>query len=208
MSQNEERMKAMELADMPLLADHYRKLSDRENSGGATAMATSGGGGKGGRPDINPNTNEGAEALAMAQQQFNNDGSYGYYNNQGRYVPFIVDALDGGGMNTTDTYFKGAGPVSTLLNVAKVRPMGDAREKDASGNYLVPREQIGFRDVEDMRDRGGPQASGGKYEGAGQYSAMMNFLDELSGATVPEREEYVYDEYGNFVPRKMTLLGG
>ena len=95
----------------------------------------------------------------MAQQQFNNDGSYGYYNNQGRYVPFIVDAFDGGGMNTTDTYFKGAGPVSTLLNVAKVRPMGDV-EKDASGNYLVPREQIGFRDVEDMRDRGGPQASG------------------------------------------------
>ena len=86
--------------------------------------------------------------------------------------------------------------------------MGDAREKDASGNYLVPREQIGFRDVEDMRDRGGPQASGGQYEGAGQYSAMMNFIDELSGATVPEREEYVYDEYGNFVPRKMTLLGG
>ena len=48
MSQNEERRKAMELADMPLLADHYQKLSDRENSGGATAMATSGGGGKGG----------------------------------------------------------------------------------------------------------------------------------------------------------------
>ena len=56
------------------------------------------GGGKGGRPDINPNTNEGAEALAMAQQQFNNDGSYGYYNNQGRYVPFLVDAFDGGGI--------------------------------------------------------------------------------------------------------------
>ena len=59
-----------------------------------------------------------------------------------------------------------------------------------------------------MRDRGGPQASGGKFQGAGSYSGMMNFLDELSGATVPEREEYVYDQYGNFVPRKVTLLGG
>ena len=199
MSQNEERMKAMQLADMPLLADHYRNLSDRENAGGSTAIATSGGGGKGGRPDINPNTNEGAEALAMAQQQFNNDGSYGYYNNQGKYVPFYVDALDGGGIDTNDTFFEGAGPISTLLNVAKIAPYGQSE---------TPREQIGFRDITDMRDRGGPQASGGKFQGAGSYSGMMNFLDELSGATVPEREEYVYDQYGNFVPRKVTLLGG
>ena len=144
----------------------------------------------------------------MAQQQFNNDGSYGYYNNQGRYVPFIVDAFDGGGMNTTDTYFKGAGPLSTALNVAKVRPAGPASEKDASGNFIVPREQIGFRDATDMTDRGGPQASGGQYEGAGTISTIFNMLDVLGGADIPERQEYVYDENGNFVPRKITLLGG
>jgi hypothetical protein len=199
MSQNEERMKAMQLADMPLLADHYQKLSDRENSGGATAMATSGGGGKGGRPDIDVRGESGQQHLAEMQAKFNNDGSYGYYNNQGGYVPFYVDAFDGGGMDTNNTFFEGAGPISTLLNVAKIAPYGQSE---------TPREQIGFRDITDMMDRGGPQASGGKFQGAGSYSGMMNFIDELSGATIPDREEYVYDENGNFVPRKITLLGG
>ena len=110
-------------------------------------------------------------------------------------------------MNTSGNYFKGAGPLSTALNVAKVRPAGPAREK-VNGEYVIPREQIGYRDSTDWTDRGGPQASGGKYEGGGQVSAIFNMIDTLGGATIPERMEYVYDKNGNFVPRAIKLLGG
>ncbi len=191
MSVNEERRKAMELADMPLLAEHYQKLSDAENrsSGSPTAVNNSGGGGKGGRPDINPNTNEGSEALAMAQAKFNNDGSYGYYNNQGQYVGFMEDAFNGGGMNTTDTFFAG-GPLSNALNVAKVRPMGMARERDAEGNFMVDRADIGYRDATDMTDGGGPQFSGGPKMGGGTVSAMANLIDFIGGVDQGERKRY------------------
>lgn len=176
------------------------------NAGAAAAqpVARSGGGGKGGRPSIDPRT-DANQAIIQASQ---NDNSYGYYTNMGRYVPFSVDIRDGGGMNTSGNFFKGAGPLSTALNVAKVRPAGPASETDASGNFIVPREQIGFRDTTDMADRGGPQASGGQYEGAGTISTIFNMLDVLGGADIPERQEYVYDENGNFIPRKITLLGG
>lgn len=191
MSTNEERRKAMELADMPILADHYQKLSDAENrsSGSPTAVNRSGGGGKGGRPDINPNTNEGAEALAMAQTQFNNDGRYGYYNNQGRYVGFLEDAFDGGGMNTTDTFFAG-GPLSNVLNVAKVRPAGMAREKDDQNQYIVPRADIGYRDGTDMTDGGGPQHYGGPKMGGGSLSVAANLMDFLGGVDQGQRKRY------------------
>lgn len=205
MATNEEKYETFKRMDMPLLANHHKKLMDRENrasgrSSGPTAVAGSGRGGKGARPDINPNTNEGSEALAMAQQQFNNDGSYGYYNNQGRYVPFSVDIRDGGGMNTSGNFFKGAGPLSTALNVAKVRPAGPAREM-RDGNYVIPREQIGFRDITDATDRGGPQASGGRYEGGGMVSSMFNLADDIGRATIPERQEYIYNDQGVFQPR-------
>ena len=214
MATNQEKYETFKRMDMPLLAKHHKMLMDRENrasgggsSGGPSAVTRSGGGGKGGKPSIDANTNEGAEALAMAQKQFNNDNSYGYYNNSGKYVPFHVDIRDGGGMNTSGNYFKGAGPLSTALNVAKVRPAGPASEK-VDGEYVIPREQIGYRDSTDWTDRGGPQASGGKYEGGGQVSAIFNMIDTLGGATIPERMEYVYDENGNFVPRAIKLLGG
>jgi len=169
----------------------------------ASPVTRSGGGGKGGKPSIDPRTEANQKIIRDSQ----NDGGYGYYTNMGRYVPFSVDIRDGGGMNTSGNFFKGAGPISTALNVAKVRPAGPASEK-IDGNYVIPREQIGFRDSADMGDRGGPQASGGQYEGAGTVSAIFNMLDVLGGATIPERQAYVYDENGNFVPRKMTLLGG
>ncbi len=169
----------------------------------AQPVSRSGGGGKGGKPSIDPRTEANQKIIRDSQ----NDGGYGYYTNMGRYVPFSVDIRDGGGMNTSGNFFKGAGPISTALNVAKVRPAGPASEK-IDGNYVIPREQIGFRDVADTADRGGPQASGGQYEGAGTVSAIFNMLDALGGATIPERQAYVYDENGNFVPRKVTLLGG
>ena len=187
------------------LARHNAILERHRNAGAvAQPVARSGGGGKGGKPAIDPRT-DANQAIIQASQ---NDNSYGYYTNMGRYVPFSVDIRDGGGMNTSGNFFKGAGPLSTALNVAKVRPAGPASEKDASGNFIVPREQIGFRDATDMTDRGGPQASGGQYEGAGTISTIFNMLDVLGGADIPERQEYVYDENGNFVPRKITLLGG
>ena len=190
------------------LARHNAILERHRNAGAiAQPVARSGGGGKGGNRDIDVRGESGQQHLKEMQSQYNTDNSYGYYNNVGQYVPFSVDIRDGGGMNTSGNFFKGAGPISTALNVAKVRPAGPAREK-INGEFVVPREQIGFRDSADMSDRGGPQASGGQYEGAGSVSAFFNLLDTLSGATIPERQAYVYDENGNFVPRTVTLLGG
>jgi hypothetical protein len=125
----------------------------------------------------------------MAQAQFNNDGNYGYYNNEGRYVSFMEDAFNGGGMNTTDTFFAG-GPLSNALNVAKVRPSGMARERDAEGNFMVDRADIGYRDATDMTDGGGPQFSGGPKMGGGTVSAMANLIDFLGGVDQGKRKRY------------------
>ena len=171
--------------------DFNEKFNRGRNIGASAAqpVSRSGGGGKGGRPDINPNTNEGSEALAMAQAKFNNDGNYGYYNNEGRYISFMEDAFNGGGMNTTDTFFAG-GPLSNALNVAKVRPMGMARERDAEGNFMVDRADIGYRDATDMTDGGGPQFSGGPKMGGGTVSAMANLIDFLGGVDQGKRKRY------------------
>ena len=171
--------------------DFNERFNRGRNIGASAAqpVSRSGGGGKGGRPDINPNTNEGSEALAMAQAQFNNDGNYGYYNNQGQYVGFMEDAFNGGGMNTTDTFFAG-GPLSNALNVAKVRPSGMARERDAEGNFMVDRADIGYRDATDMTDGGGPQFSGGPKMGGGTVSAMANLIDFLGCVDQGKRKRY------------------
>ena len=113
----------------------------------ASPVSRSAGGGKGGNPSIDPRTEANQKIIRDSQ----NDGGYGYYTNMGRYVPFSVDIRDGGGMNTSGNFFKGAGPISTALNVAKVRPAGPASEM-IDGNYVIPREQIGFRDAADTAD--------------------------------------------------------
>lgn len=117
-------------------------------------------------------------------QQYNNDGKYGYYNNQGYYVPADIDMRDGGGMDTTDTFFKGGGLMSLLGNIAKIKPYG---QKD------TPREQIGFRNVADMFDRGGPQHYDGKYRGGGKISMFGNMLDQIGGVNQGTRTRYNYD---------------
>jgi hypothetical protein len=209
MATDEEKYETFKRMDMPLLADHYAKKINRNSGGGPSAVMSSGGGGKGGKPSIDPRTDANQAIIQKSQ----NDGGYGYYTNMGRYVPFHVDIRDGGGMNTSGNYFKGAGPLSTALNVAKVRPAGPAREK-VDGEYVIPREQIGYRDSTDWTDRGGPQASGGKYEGGGQVSAIFNMIDTLGGATIPERQEYIYDAAGKYQPRTKkkeilkVLMGG
>ncbi len=145
-----------------------------------------GGGPKGGGPArIDPTTELGQSFV----QKYNTDGRYGYYNTNpnhqkyalGEYVPAIRDMMDGGGFDTNDTFFKGGGPISTLLNVAKIAPYGQSE---------TPREQIGFRDITDMRDRGGPQHSGGEFEGGGMISMVGNLMDKLSGREATPKTRY------------------
>lgn len=156
------------------------KPQETQRSGGS--------GGKGGKPDLDPRTDR--ELLQRRIKETTTDDKWGYYAPSGQYVSAFTDMTDGGGKNTTGTYFEG-GPLSTLLNVAKIRPAGMARERDAQGNYIVPRENIGFRNLEDMTNRGGPQASGGPYQG-GPYglSNIFNALDQIGGVDQGERVAY------------------
>lgn len=115
---------------------------------------------------------------------YNNDGRYGYYNDQGYYVPADIDMRDGGGADNADTFFEGGGFLSLLGNIAKIRPYG---QKD------TPREQIGFRNVADMFDRGGPQHSGGEYRGGGTLSMLGNIAESIAGVNQGTRTRYNYD---------------
>tara|TARA_R100001440_G_scaffold36907_2_gene56045 strand:- start:917 stop:1945 length:1029 start_codon:yes stop_codon:yes gene_type:complete len=161
-----------------------------------------GGGPKGGGPaKIDPTTELGQSFV----QKYNTDGRYGYYNTNpnhqkyalGEYVPAFRDMMDGGGFDTNDTFFKGAGPISTLLNVAKIAPYGQSE---------TPREQIGFRDITDMRDRGGPQHSGGEFEGGGTISMVGNLMDKLSGREATPKTRYYEgpQTVGLMVPNEAT----
>lgn len=144
------------------------------------AKKTSGGGNKGGRDPIKASDVEG--------NQYNKDTSYGYYGPKGNWVTAWEDMRDGGGQNRSGNYFVGGGAVSSLLNALKIRPAGAAREKDPkTGKYLIDRADIGYRNFQDMYDRGGPQAAGGKFMGAGKYSGLANFILGEEG----ERKQYV-----------------
>ena len=116
--------------------------------------------------------------------QYNNDGRYGYYNDQGYYVPADIDMRDGGGADNADTFFEGGGFLSTLANIAKIRPYGQGD---------TPREQIGFRNVADMFDRGGPQHRDGPYRGGAMISALGNTFDAIGGVDQGTRTRYNYD---------------
>ena len=116
--------------------------------------------------------------------QYNNDGRYGYYNDQGYYVPADIDMRDGGGADANDTFFEGGGFLSLLGNIAKIRPYGQEN---------TPREQIGFRNVADMFDRGGPQHRDGKYRGGMQISMLGNLADQIGGVDQGTRTRYNYN---------------
>jgi hypothetical protein len=151
--------------------------SGSKNKGGG-AQASEGSGGKGGgKPQIASNKVSGSA--------YNKDKSYGYYNDQGKYVSALQDMFDGGGMNQSGNYFQGGGAISAMLNAAKVRPAGAARARDDQGNYIVDRADIGFRDINDWFDRGGPQASGGEFQGLGLYSALANLVAGQKGDRTP-----------------------
>jgi len=165
------------------------------NSPKASDRTKSGSGGKGGRKDVNPETKTGKSAITRSR-----GGGFGYYDDRGKYVSAFTDAIDGGGKNQSGTYFAG-GPLSNILNVMKVAPKG-------SGD--VPRERIGYRDMADMFDQGGPQASGGGFRGAGGFSGIGNIANMLTG-NQSERVGY-YDEGGRFyeppaAPASSGVLG-
>ena len=154
-----------------------------DDSGSKASLKSSGSGGKGGGKSVDPSTSKGQKAIAASRTE---KSGFGYYNDAGKYVPAYIDAFDGGGMNQQGTYFAG-GPLSNILNVMKVAPKG-------SGD--VPRERIGYRDLTDMFDQGGPQASGGGFRGAGYISGLGNIANMLAG-NESERVGY-YDEGGRF----------
>lgn len=151
------------------------KSSPKARNGGGS------GGKGGGRPDISPDK--------VSESKYNTDNSYGYYDASGKYVPAFVDMRDGGGKNQSGNYFVGGGILSGLLNAAKVRPAGGAREMQ-DGEYVVPIADIGYRDIRDMFDRGGPQASGGRFQGGGQLSGLANLGYSLTGREFGERTPY------------------
>jgi hypothetical protein len=169
--------------------DNGSKASSKSNSSG----------GKGGGKSVNPSTSKGQKAITASRTK---KSGFGYYNDAGKYVPAYIDAFDGGGMNQQGTYFAG-GPLSNILNVAKVAPLG-------ATEGLVPREEIGYRDLTDMFDQGGPQASGGGFRGAGGFSGLGNIANMLAG-NESERVGY-YDEGGRFyeppaAPASSGVLG-
>lgn len=152
--------------------------SSKSKSSAQATTTTGGSGGKGGgKPDIASNK--------VSSNPYNTDKSYGYYNDQGKYVSALQDMFDGGGRNQSGNYFEGAGAISSMLNAAKIRPAGAARERDAQGNYVVDRADIGYRDINDWFDRGGPQASGGKFQGLGTYSGLANLIFGEQGQRTP-----------------------
>ena len=156
-----------------------------DDNGSKASSKASGSGGKGGGKSVDPSTSKGQKAIAASRTE---KSGFGYYNDAGKYVPAYIDAFDGGGMNQQGTYFAG-GPLSNILNIAKVAPLG-------ATEGLVPREEIGYRDLTDMFDQGGPQASGGGFRGAGGFSGLGNIANMLAG-NESERVGY-YDEGGRF----------
>lgn len=175
-----------------IFAAHGRSLDGSP----VKSRQTSGGGSKGGSKNLDPR--EDRELLQRRLKQTTTDDKWGYYKPSGEYVSAFTDMFDGGGKNTTGTYFEG-GPLSTLGNVLKIRPAGMSRERQTiikdgqvmQGDYIVPRENIGFRNLEDMTNRGGPQASGGAYQGAPYgMSNIFNALDYIAGVDQGERVEY------------------
>jgi|14_taG_2_1085336.scaffolds.fasta_scaffold30659_1 hypothetical protein len=65
---------------------------------------------------------------------------------------------------------------------------GSSGQGDADRPFLA--QLLGYRDYEDMFDRGGRHASGGMYRGAGGYSLMANLAHALSGQEFGERTPY------------------
>jgi len=178
-------------------------------SGGGSpqeAKRSGGSNGKGGKKSYDLTDPRQREDFLEARATYNNDGNFGYYANNGQWVGALTDAFDGGGQDQYGTAFYGGGPISALGNALKIRPLGMAREKDEEGNYLVNRADIGYRNIKDMYDRGGPQASGGRFEGAGHYSEFANMLAGERGERELYDPETDYQSVGLIAPPALPSI--
>ena len=101
-------------------ASHFAAM--RGGSGGG-AKARSGGLGSGKGASRYENTS------AADRKSVNTDKSFGYFDEVNkRYVPAIIDMIDGGGRNTRGDEFVG-GPLSGVLNQIGIDPYGSQRER-------------------------------------------------------------------------------
>jgi len=148
MATNEERRKQMELAGMPLLADHYAKLSNRENSSSPSQRKGGLGSSKGAAKYANTSAED--------RRKANTDGRYGYFDEVNkRYVPAFIDAMDGGGFDTRGDTFKG-GIFSDMLNDLGVKPYGSQMERAFVSPSTSPDVQAGFGSIPRPRKRPEP----------------------------------------------------
>ena len=109
-------------------ASHFAAMRSRGGSktGGALgsgAKARTGGLGSGKGGSRYENTS------AADRRSANTDKSFGYFDEVNkRYVPAIIDMIDGGGRNTRGDEFVG-GPLSGVLNQIGIDPYGSQRER-------------------------------------------------------------------------------
>lgn len=106
---------------------------EKENTGGASASSDDNDSGAPKERKGGLGRDKAARKFANASQEereaANSDGKFGYYDMVNkRYVPAIVDAMDGGGFDTRGDKFKG-GPLSGLLNRLGINPYGSQRER-------------------------------------------------------------------------------
>lgn len=90
---------------------------------------------------------EGSDSFSEAQMKrmnaSRNDNSWGYYDtNTGIYVPWYIDAQDGGGKNQSGDTFEGAGLYSAVLNAAGVAPYGYNRPRTYARAGMVGRPEM------------------------------------------------------------------
>ena len=106
-----------------------RQAAYSPSSSQSEAVRSAGGGKGSGKnmafSDSGPSDDQRKRILASQ-----NDKSFGYFDmNTGNYAPAHIDAIDGGGVNTSGDTFKGAGLYSGLLNLAGVAPYGYNRPR-------------------------------------------------------------------------------
>lgn len=103
-------------------AAHFSAMRGRGGSGGG-AKSRSGGLGSGKGASRYERTS------AKDRRAANKDKSFGYFDEVNkRYVPALIDMIDGGGRNTRGDEFVG-GPLSGVLNNLGVDPYGSQRER-------------------------------------------------------------------------------
>ena len=90
---------------------------------------------------------EGSDSFSDAQMKrmtaSRNDNNWGYYDtNTGIYVPWYIDAQDGGGKNQSGDTFQGAGLYSALLNAAGVAPYGYNQPRTYARAGMVGRPEL------------------------------------------------------------------